>query len=218
MDLQFVAGALSIVIAYLVGSVNFAIIISRLWKKDDIRKYGSGNAGMTNMLRTYGVVPALLTLLGDFSKGIIAILLSRLVFFLILGGADYSVVAEYIVGLFAMVGHVYPIFYRFKGGKGVLVSAGVVLMLSPVAVLFAIGVFIVIVLISRIVSLGSIGACVCAPIAQYIWGNVTNDPNVVARTIMVAVFAIIIIGMHWQNIGRLIRGEENKFGMKKKDD
>lgn len=207
-----IALILSIIVAYLIGSLNFAIIVSKGLKKDDVRKYGSGNAGMTNVLRVFGKGPAALTLLGDFSKGIVAILLSRLLFFLLCGNTDQLIVFEYIVGLFALAGHSYPVFYKFKGGKGVLVSAGVVLLLSPIPVLIAIVVFIIVVAISKIVSLASISACVSAPIASFVLGKIAGDEDVVVKTIMVTVFCAIIIGMHWQNIGRLIKGEENKFG------
>lgn len=218
MEITFpfvVALVLSIVVAYLIGSLNFAIIVTRGLKKDDVRKYGSGNAGMTNVLRTFGKGPAALTLLGDFSKGIIAILISRILFFLICGNMDQLIVFEYIIGIFALVGHSYPVFYHFKGGKGVLVSAGVIMMLSPISVFIGIAIFAIVVAVSRIVSLASIVACVSAPISSLILGLIRDDPDVVVKTIMVTIFCAVIISMHWQNIGRLIRGEENKFGMNK---
>ena len=147
----------SILIAYLLGSVNFAIIITKLFKKGDIRDYGSGNAGMTNVLRTVGKGAAALTLLGDFSKGILSVLIMRLLMFLCCGITDTSLL-DYIVALAALMGHLFPVFYGFKGGKGILVSAGAMLILNPWSLLICLAVFLLFACLTRYISAGSIAA------------------------------------------------------------
>ena len=117
------AFALSAVIAYLLGSINFAIIVSKIYAHDDVRKYGSKNAGMTNILRTYGKLPAFFTLLGDFFKGVLAVVIARTIFSAM--GVD-AFDAGYAAGFFALLGHLYPVFFGFKGGKGVLTSLGII--------------------------------------------------------------------------------------------
>lgn len=128
--LSLVLGA---VIGYLLGSLNFSIIISKVMMHDDVRNHGSGNAGLTNALRTMGKGPAVLTLIGDFFKGIIAILLSRLIY-KYLGGVPSDamfLLGDYIPAFFALLGHVFPLYYKFKGGKGILVSFGALMVMSP---------------------------------------------------------------------------------------
>ncbi len=111
-----------VVLSYLFGSVNFAIIVTKLFAKKDIRDFGSGNAGMTNVLRTLGKGPAALTFLGDFAKGALSVLITRLVFTVLLKQPDNFVV-EYAAAFSALLGHIFPLYYGFKGGKGIAVSA-----------------------------------------------------------------------------------------------
>ena len=123
----------AIVSAYLLGSLNSAIIISRVLYKDDIRRYGSGNAGLTNMLRTYGLKAAGLTLLGDVMKNVIAIFIAAILFgFNYVGGISAHDGFCYVAGLFAILGHIFPVYYKFKGGKGVLSVATVAAILTPI--------------------------------------------------------------------------------------
>ena len=121
------------VIAYLLGSISFAIIVSRIYAHDDVRKYGSKNAGMTNILRTYGKMPAFFTLLGDFLKGVLAVVIGRWIFS-IFGVTEFD--AGYLAGFFALLGHLYPIYFGFKGGKGVLTSLGIILVVNYLGVLW----------------------------------------------------------------------------------
>ncbi len=212
---------LAAVIGYLLGSINSAITVVRLLKHEDVRKVGSGNAGLTNTLRCYGKFCALLTLIGDLSKGVIAVLLTRdlLAHFLIGGEPQSYYFIGYVAGLFAILGHVFPLYYGFKGGKGVLVGVSVFLVLDWRVFCILIGIFAVILLISRYVSLASIIATGCAPfvtvISQYIrWENFPLW-QMALHFVLTAIMASIIIWMHRSNIQRLRAGTENKFGKKK---
>lgn len=202
------------VLAYLIGSINFAIIVSKLFAKKDIRDYGSGNAGMTNVLRTFGKLPAVITTVGDFCKGIIAVLLGHFMIQFI-GGATDVFYADYLMALLALLGHCFPVFYRFKGGKGILVSAGIILILNPIVFLVILAVFIVVVAISKIVSLASISAAVAFPIATLVQGLMVHSELVWFDTLSALLIGGIVIFMHRSNIKRLLNGTENKFGKKK---
>lgn len=201
--------------AYLLGSVNFAIIITKLFSKQDIRDFGSGNAGMTNVLRTLGKGPAALTLLGDLSKGLLGVLFARFLFSVVAAQPD-NFVGEYAAAFCGLLGHIFPVFYGFKGGKGVLVSAGALVALSPLAFLCCLVVFLAFALTTKIVSVGSIACAVAFPIALCIIRNLQGAPHILLETVMAAMIALLVIFMHRSNIGRLIRGEENQFGKKKK--
>ena len=123
--------------SYLLGSINSSIIISKVLYRDDIRKHGSGNAGMTNMLRTYGKGAAGLTLLGDMMKTALAVLLAGILFgFNYVGGVSVGDGYCYVAGLFAVLGHIFPVYYGFKGGKGVLVTSTMALILTPIPFAF----------------------------------------------------------------------------------
>lgn len=206
---------ISVVAAYLLGSVNFAIIITRLFAHKDIRDCGSGNAGMTNVLRTLGKGPAALTLLGDFSKGLLAVLLARFLFAVVAKQPD-NFVGEYAAAFCALLGHIFPIFYGFKGGKGILVSSGALVVLAPIPFLCSLVVFLVFVAITRIVSVGSIASAVTFPIALFVYRTVTDAPHIGLEVLLGSLIALLVIFMHRSNIVRLIHGEENKFGSKNK--
>lgn len=208
--------ALGAIAAYLLGSINFAIIITKLFAKKDIRDFGSGNAGMTNVLRTVGKTAAAITLLGDFLKGFIAIFFMKLLFMLF--GFATPVTAEYVVVYFALLGHVYPIFYGFKGGKGILVSFGAIMALSPVAGLICLAGFIITVAISKYISLGSIVAAILFPIGVFIVNYLINTPTGFAyiEILLSLPISFFIIFLHRQNIKRLLSHTENKLSFKKK--
>ena len=191
---------LCLVLGYLIGSLNFAIIYSKL-RKDDIRNHGSKNAGATNVLRTYGKFPALIVFLLDILKGVIAVLIVRSVF----DGEIYECTAA----LGAVLGHNFPVYYKFSGGKGVSTSFAVLCVLHYQVALVALLVFVITVLISRYVSLSSILASVGAVIAAV----VLYDFGVFfCFTLIIAVLCII---RHHANISRLLKGTENKLGKKK---
>lgn len=212
--LQILALLLAAVAAYLIGSINFAIIITRLFAKKDIRDYGSGNAGMTNVLRTLGKGPAVLVTLGDFCKGVAAVLVGRLILQLLGGGIPFY--GDYFLGLFAMLGHCFPIFYGFRGGKGILVSAGVILVLNWRVLLIILAVFLIVVAFTRTVSLGSISAAAAYPVSTLIVDLLRKAPHPFLNALSALVIGGIVILMHRSNIKRLLNGTENKLGQKKK--
>ena len=224
MDVNFTLGllcALSVILCmatgYLLGSINTSIIISRLLFGEDVRNYGSGNAGMTNVLRTYGKKSAALTLLGDVLKTVIAIVIGRFIGFPIMfaaikGEIAYGVsIAGYITALFCVIGHTFPIYYKFKGGKGVLCAAAAIAMLSPFTFVWLLIIFVIIVAGTKFVSLGSVIAVMLYPILlDRIEG--TSIVTVIAFLIMA-----IVVYNHRENIKRLLEGKENKLSIGKKD-
>ncbi len=223
--MQILALALTAVISYLLGSCNSSIIVVRLLKHEDIREHGSKNAGLTNTLRCYGKGPAALTLIGDLAKGIVAVLLSQLVCRLILGSdfsEKYFIDAQaigYIAGFFAILGHIFPIYYGFKGGKGVLVASSVLIVIDPLTFAIVIPFFILVVIITKYVSVGSISAAVAYPIITFCV-NYFARGDALNKALLYTAFTvctgILLIYMHRANIQRLKAGTENKFSIKKK--
>lgn len=216
------AGVISVIISYLLGSCNSSIIVVRLLKHEDIREKGSKNAGLTNTLRCYGKFPALLTLIGDLGKGIIAVLLSKLVFVLMVGKGNFDLqTVGYISGIAAIVGHIFPIYYGFRGGKGILVSSSILIVIDPLTFVIIIPFFAVVLLISKYVSVASISAAVFYPILTFLLHYfVENEPfgTCIVHTVLVAVTSALLIYMHRANIQRLKNGTENKFFGKKKQE
>lgn len=214
-----IAGIISVIISYLLGSCNSSIITVRLLKHEDIREHGSKNAGLTNTLRCYGKIPALITLIGDLAKGIIAVLITRLIFTLIAGADSFDLqTVGYISGIAAIIGHIFPVYYGFKGGKGVLVSSSILIVIDPLTFAIIIPFFLIITLITRYVSVGSISAAVFYPILTFILHYFVEDVPLnlcIVHTCLVAVTGILLIYMHRENIKRLKNGTENKFGKKK---
>lgn len=191
---------LCLLLGYLIGSLNFAIIYSKL-RRDDIRNHGSGNAGTTNVLRTYGKFPALCVFILDISKGIISVLIARTFF-----GGD--MLLECGAALGAILGHNFPLYYGFKGGKGVATSIAVIFVLHYPTALIAVAVFMVTVLLSRIVSLSSIMGSIAAIIASFIFFRID------AFSIFCTIIGVLCIVRHKANIARLLNGTENKLGKK----
>ena len=215
LNWQFFAGAAAIaVIAYLLGSINFAIITTKIKAHEDIRDYGSGNAGMTNVLRTQGKGPAAIVTVGDFLKGVFAVGIGYLIALWLMGPDSFRF-GGYIGCLFDILGHLFPVFYQFNGGKGILAAAGSILLLDPFVFLAVFGTFLIVVLCSKIVSLASLSAAVVFPIAMFLLRWLQHSPDFVFEGIFAVVIAALIIFMHRQNINRLVHGTENKFGKKK---
>ena len=210
---------------YLLGSINSAIIISRLLYKDDIRRHGSGNAGMTNMLRTYGKNAAILTLVGDLLKTVIAIVIGS-----ILGGFGYLggisvggncvLPLNYMAGFAAVIGHILPIYYKFHGGKGVLCTATLALVLTPIEFCILLVLFIIMVAWSKYVSLGSVTVATLYPVIVHGHFSIKGaQPNGILSLITI-LLAIIIVYCHRENLKRISEGTERKLsvgGKKKKD-
>ena len=204
--------------AYLLGSIVFGILISKHFCHDDVRTHGSGSAGMTNMLRNYGKAAGAATAVGDVAKGAVAVLLGRLIFaWMLLGTGIEPVCGAYLAGIFAVIGHTLPVYFGFKGGKGVLVGAGAILATSPVVVLALLIIFLIEFAITRIVSLGSIivaGLYPILAIVYWAWQG-ANLPSLVFIGVCAAVMGGMVIYMHRSNIQRLKDGTEYRFTKKK---
>ena len=205
MTVLIVSALVCIIVPYLLGSLNFAILISKHRYGKDIRQFGSGNAGMTNMMRTFGKSAAGLTLLGDALKAFVS------------GFIGYAALGQYgvyIAGLFCILGHIFPIYYRFKGGKGVVTAYVSILMCNPFVFLILFVLFVIIVLGTRYISLGSV---MCMLIYPFVLDRVEKLFNGAtgAYVIIAIMMAALIIFMHRENIKRLLKGEENKFSFKK---
>lgn len=199
--------------SYLIGSVSSAVIISKLMSGKDIREEGSGNAGATNMLRVHGKGAGALTLVCDILKGVIAILLSILFDMWLKSAAPDSIFIgnlAYIAGFFAVLGHDFPVFFKFRGGKGVATSLGVVLMLNWKIGLIVLALALIIMIVSRYVSLGSITAAVSYPILV-IGFMVGSEKGKVFYILSAVLMALVLILKHHANISRLLKGEENKL-------
>ena len=219
---MIIAGVVSVIISYLLGSCNSSIITVRLLKHEDIREHGSKNAGLTNTLRCYGKIPALITLIGDLAKGIVAVLLSILAFKLIVGEGNFdNQTVGYIAGISAILGHIFPIYYGFKGGKGVLVACSILIVIDPLTFAIIIPFFAVVLIISKYVSVASISSAVFYPILTFLLHYFVEEVNInlcLIHTALVAVTSVLLIYMHRTNIQRLKNGTENKFFGKKKED
>lgn len=201
------------VVSYLIGSVNFSILISKAISGKDIRESGSGNAGATNMLRTHGKKMGVLTLLLDVLKGIIAIIIAMIVDKNI--GADTGILS-YIAGVCVILGHNFPIYFGFKGGKGVATSLGVVLMLDWKVGLIVAVCAIAIMAITRYVSLGSILGGAAYIVVEIVKTIVTENYNIV-QLVCVVIIGGLLIARHHANIKRLLSGTENKLSFGKKE-
>lgn len=201
------------IVGYLFGSINSAVILSKIIYKNDIRTQGSGNAGLTNMNRVYGKKAALFTFLGDFGKGIIAVLIGRLVMHI----AGYDVLmGECIAGAFAVIGHNWPVYFGFKGGKGVLTSFSVLVVVVPIPALIVFATFILVVALTKYVSLGSLISSIALPILVFFCGNCLLSVSGLTPVFFLCVFvALLIVIRHHANIGRLLKGQESKLSLKK---
>lgn len=188
-----------LVAAYLLGSVSFAIILVRVFRGVDVRREGSGNAGATNVLRTSGKPLAILTMVLDVAKGAAAVLLMQSVTYdpRWLGAAAFA----------AVLGHVFPVWFSFRGGKGVATAIGGFSVLSPLAVLAVVAVFVAVVAATRFVSLGSVTAACLLPLAMRLLFH-ASDPEVAAASAV----TILLIVSHRANIRRLIEGTERRLG------
>lgn len=203
-----------LIISYLLGSIPNALIISKLFKGIDIREYGSKNMGATNVLRVLGIKYGLLVFLLDALKASIIIILFKVGIFSV---DKYNHLPILSYGFMAVIGHLFPIFARFKGGKGVACSAGIICSYAPIIAIPTLLVFLIVALTTKYVSLGSILAVITAFIGTFIVPILMNEPF--DWILIITVFAIMIIFLisHRANIKRLLKGEENKtFLIKKK--
>ncbi|MBR6782790.1 MAG: glycerol-3-phosphate 1-O-acyltransferase PlsY [Clostridia bacterium] len=215
---------LCMIIPYLLGSLNFGVMISRRRFHDDVRTHGSGNAGATNMVRTYGWKAGLLTMIGDMLKAVVAVGLG----YLIVGvnaqvtsdsGLAYRMVDQFgaaIAGLFVMLGHMFPVFFKFKGGKGVATSGIVIFMISPMAGAVCLLIFLVIVVGTRYVSLGSVMGLTFYPIILNAFSHAYDPPRNSTACLLSVLMAMLVVYMHRENIKRIMNRTESKISFKKK--
>jgi len=218
---------IALLISYFLGAIPSGFILGKILKKIDIREHGSKSIGATNVLRTLGVVPGIISLIFDFFKGFFAVEIGRLLLsqsceHTILGFNpcfDYTnpqtyQIAIVAIGLVAIIGHIYPVFLRFKGGKGMATGAGVYINLLPIPSLIAVGAFLIIVALFRYVSLASVVAVLVFWVAEII----RNIPNFdeIPLFVLTTFTALLIIYRHKENIGRLRKGEESKISFRRK--
>lgn len=204
--------AIAIILAYLIGSIPTSVWIGRIFYKVDVRTKGSGNAGATNTIRVLGLKAGLPVLLLDVFKGWLAVYIAHF-FYDPLWVSPDVIDLKIMLSASAVIGHVFPVYVGFKGGKGIATLLGVGLALFPIGSLIAIGVFTIVLLISGYVSLGSIVASVTFPISELLILGQTQYISLVVLSIGVAIFVPLT---HHKNIKRLLRGEESKFTLKKK--
>ena len=197
-------------VSYLLGSIPFGLILGKIFGGADVRRAGSGNIGATNVARVAGPLPGVLTLAFDAGKGWLAVWLAGRVTH---GEAGVMVIA----GFFALLGHCFPVWLRFRGGKGVATAAGIFGALCPEAMVAALILFALVVWFWRYVSLGSLAAAAAIPLLVYLlWAPHFAPPNIV--TVGSLAIAALVIFQHRGNIGRLARGEEPKFSFSRKPD
>ena len=205
-----IASVVATLAAYLIGSLSFAVIVSRAMGLSDPRTYGSGNPGATNVLRSGSKPAAIVTLLLDAAKGWLPVMLVKW-----FGPAwDLSEGTQALAGLAAFLGHLYPVFFAFKGGKGVATAVGVLLAFEPLLALATLVTFAIIVFFSRYVSLASMVAAVFAP-AYYLIGDGVAWTASGAKTLALIAMGLLLIWRHRENIQRLRAGTESKLGQKK---
>lgn len=221
---------LAAVVAYLLGSINTAVLVTKIVTKGkkDIRQMGSGNAGFTNVLRSVGKVPAIITIVCDALKCVVAVLLGALIFSFVQADSqimhnEFVNCGKYIAGIFCILGHSYPVYFHFKGGKGVVTAAALIAVEDWRVFICIIATFLIVFLISKIISAASImAAALYGPftfavtfIFDYNSGAGYSFTYVILSTIAALIIGIFIIIKHKANIGRLIRGEEKKITAKK---
>lgn len=189
-------------IPYLLGSINSAIIVSKKMYKDDVRNHGSGNAGFTNMMRTYGKSAAVITFAGDILKTVVSILV---------GWCVFGYLTAYVAGAASFIGHLYPVYYGFRGGKGVLSAATMILMVDWRIFLILLVIFVFLVAISKYISLGSTVCAMMFPILL----NRMNYTGIHMIEFVAMFIGIVIVIKHRENLKRILNGTESKFKFKK---
>ena len=202
------------IIAYLIGSINFSVIFSKKFAGFDVREKGSGNAGTTNMLRSVGKKAAAITLICDILKGVVAILIA--IFLGNLFNAQNRSILVQIAGIAVVVGHTFPVFFGFKGGKGVATSLGILIMSNWEIGLICLAVGVTLIAITKMVSVGSCSAAILFAVLPYFIKDnyiVSEGSGYLAYSIILAVF---ILFNHRSNIVRILQGKENKISFKKK--
>lgn len=227
-----IAVILTMAVSYLLGSLSFSIITTRKFHNNaDIRTMGSGNAGLTNVVRSASKKAAALTLVGDFLKGVLAALFGKFMFmFLVDSSSNTFIVLQlgaFLAGICCLIGHVFPCFFKFRGGKGVLTASAIILVIDFRVFIAVIAMFVIVLLCSKIVSLGSICAAAFFPISNflivfffdYLNCDASNKANIlnyiIISTILATFIAAFVIYKHKSNIKRLRAGKEKRISFHK---
>ncbi|MFN3873095.1 MAG: glycerol-3-phosphate 1-O-acyltransferase PlsY [Ignavibacterium sp.] len=212
-----------IILSYLVGSIPTSIIISKAVKGIDIRNYGSGNAGGTNVMRVLGWKHGILVIFLDALKGAIAVVLVARLHYGVLPFQNVSpfddfTLVQIIAGISAVIGHIWTVFAGFRGGKGIATALGMLLMIITVDMLIAVGIFLIVVSVSRYVSLGSIVSAMAVPLSMIFRENVLHTHIEGYNTLLPFVIGVslLVIFTHRKNLVRLVNGTENKLSFNKK--
>ena len=204
-----------VVLSYLIGSFPTSILVSKYLRGIDIREFGSGNAGGTNVWRTLGWKAGIIVMLLDVAKGWVA------AYYIAQFGYENGLISPLIVqilaGISSILGHVYPIFAKFKGGKGVGMAAGMLIAIYPLALLFCFSVFLLVAFSTKYVSLASILAAITLPISLYLIELYTEQPTPPTQFYFAVLVVFFIVFTHRSNIGRLLKGGENRFGSAKEN-
>ena len=209
---MIISAILTIIAAYLIGSINFAVIFAKVFLKKDVRELGSGNAGATNVLRNAGVLPGVLTFICDALKGFVASYMGYLMFGYLSHYTTWAlaIYGAYACGTACMLGHVFPVYYQFKGGKGVATSVGIFAVCCWPAIVIGLVVFALVTLISKYVSLASLVATVTV-VTFSIW-LYDYTASLYVQAFFIIVMGSIVILKHSTNIKRLLNGTESKIG------
>lgn len=216
---------IALVVSYLIGSINFALIVSKIFVKKDVRKMGSGNAGMTNVIRTVGIVPGIITFVGDFGKGLAAPLIAKFLLFPYIAENAPDFIANfltpeygvYFCGFLCIIGHAYPIFFGFRGGKGVSTSIAVLFCINLIVAAFVLTTFLVLFLITKIISIGSVLGAVEFPIFNFLinYNKGLDTIELVYIVVLSVLIASLVFLKHKDNIIRLNKGEEKQLSSHK---
>ena len=212
--MMYLAAAAAVVIAYFLGSINFAVIFANAFLKKDVRELGSGNAGTTNVMRTAGFLPGALTFVCDALKGFAACFIGKMLFIHAYPDTIPWIYVAYMCGVACMLGHIFPIFFGFKGGKGVATSVGIFAVCCPIAIIIGLTVFALMVLLTKIVSLSSLIATVTVISLSIVFYN--SDANIALPAVLSISMGAIVFLKHKDNIKRLIKGEEKKITVRRK--
>lgn len=206
LNTELILLGLCVLIPYLLGSINTAIIVSGKFYHDDIRSHGSGNAGFTNIMRIYGKRAAVITFAGDILKTVLAILI---------GWCYLGMLTAYIAGFACFLGHIFPIFYQFRGGKGILCLTAMLFMLDWRIFLILLGIFLLLVGMTKYISFGSV---LCSMLFPLLFNRMNlNNPfdGVYICQLIAILIAVIVVIKHWGNLKRIFNGTESKFVFKK---
>lgn len=208
------AFVLSVLEGYLIGSINSSIVLSKL-KKNDIRKHGSGNAGATNTLRVMGKGAAAAVVLGDALKAVITFFIAQGIANAFALGDDMTMYCKYLAALFTVLGHNFPLFFGFKGGKGILTSTTVIFLFDVRIGLMVLFVGIALIVLTRYVSVGSMAGCVLYPMFVYAFNSGETLQYRKMQLVLALILGVLGIVRHRSNIKKLLKGEESRIGEKK---